>query len=248
MTRWFLTLALLLSANTNLGAQGPLLAQPDTLHFTPRHHRCGQITEQIRTRLRINSDGTCNWDIERRPVTKLVVHHTETRPWASLAYLSRIQCQNLYWRYGRRSTGHYWNIAGRREETCIAYHRIIRIDGTVQPGLELNQIGWNSGDWQTNTESYAVAIVGTFSGNRWPDRAAIRRLEAVADSFPDAEILAHREVNRKKDCPGDWFFTWRSAYLARRSLRPPPTPKTQFSFWPVPVFLTTTFRLEPRVF
>jgi len=90
----------------------------------------------------------------------------------------------------------------------IGYHFVIRRNGEVEAGRQLNQIGAHASGW--NDKSIGVCLVGgidkagkaedNFTYDQYATLAYL--LIRLRDLFPKATIVGHRDLpNVKKDCP-----------------------------------------------
>ena len=126
-----------------------------------------------------------------RTIRKIVVHCAATRPEADVgaAEIRRWHMRGNGWR-------------------DIGYHYVIRRGGLVESGRPLEEAGAHvSGH---NSDSVGVCLAGglnragqsaaEYSPEQW---AALRELLGrLAERFPKAEILGHRDFpGVKKDCP-----------------------------------------------
>ena len=89
---------------------------------------------------------------------------------------------------------------------CVGYHYVIKLDGTVQQGRRLEEIGAHvTGQ---NTHSIGICYIGGLdSAGRPKDtrtpaqkESLLRLLRILHRKFPSATIHGHREF-AAKDCP-----------------------------------------------
>lgn len=105
----------------------------------------------------------------------------------------------------------------------IGYHFVIRRNGSVEKGREVNEVGAHAKPW--NNRSIGVCLVGGIKGGDRQDRsftnpennftdAQWNRLRALLGvlkaDYPDAETIGHRDVpGVAKACPsfdvGQWL-------------------------------------------
>lgn len=89
----------------------------------------------------------------------------------------------------------------------IGYHRVIRIDGTIEAGRSLNEVGAHV--YGHNRSSIGICLVGgiddkgrpstTFTPAQLASLAGL--LEDLRPMFPGAEVLGHRDLS--PDIDGD---------------------------------------------
>jgi len=97
----------------------------------------------------------------------------------------------------------------------IGYHYVIRKDGTVEEGRDVDEVGAHCRDGGHNRDSVGVVFSGHHGddyhgvrGEEWTDaqRAAWHELAAsLVDRYdvPIEHVVGHREAGAKKACPGD---------------------------------------------
>lgn len=90
----------------------------------------------------------------------------------------------------------------------IGYHFVIRRNGTVEKGRDLDAIGAHVEGW--NSRSLGICLVGGLDSNMKPQdnftdeqyASLASLLQELRVGFPKASILGHRDLpNVKKDCP-----------------------------------------------
>lgn len=90
----------------------------------------------------------------------------------------------------------------------IGYHFVIRRDGTVEKGRELDQIGAHASGW--NSISLGICMVGgidsagkpqdNFTDDQYASLAKL--ILDLRKQCPNSEVIGHRDLpNVKKDCP-----------------------------------------------
>ncbi|HUD19227.1 MAG TPA: peptidoglycan recognition family protein [Patescibacteria group bacterium] len=174
-----------------------------------------------------------NWDLERKPVDTVVIHHTSNKPGISKERLSAIELFRLYSSVYADSksgedpevynkpvySGHFRN--GR--QMFWAYHWLIRSDGSQERLLLDQEIGWQSGNWNINCRSIAIVFDNDFENSRpgnleLESAAALIRLKYCL--VPKNRIFGHREVNSSTVCPSNKFLPtqnsigWKEELLA----------------------------------
>lgn len=93
---------------------------------------------------------------------------------------------------------------------CIGYHFVIKRDGTVEEGRELETIGAHVENWNHN--SVGICMVGgvsaddpkkaqnNFTAAQWTSLIAL--IEKLKVKYPKAHIQGHRDFpNVHKECP-----------------------------------------------
>ena len=86
----------------------------------------------------------------------------------------------------------------------IAYHYIIKQDGSFEHILQDDQIGWHSGNWNYNCRSIAICFLDDVQENR-PTLQAIQTARTIIRRYSNCKIVGHKEVNQKTKCPGSLF-------------------------------------------
>jgi N-acetylmuramoyl-L-alanine amidase len=98
---------------------------------------------------------------------------------------------------------------------CIGYHYVIKRDGTVEDGREVNRIGAHTSGY--NSESVGICLSGGVDDNQkavnnfTPEQFAslkelLRKLRLV---YPHAAIQGHRDFQKvAKDCPSFDVKAW----------------------------------------
>ncbi len=108
------------------------------------------------------------WDVERKPIDTIVIHHTANPPGMTPTYLSALELLRLYLpTYAQNQTpedviqfnkpissGHIRN----GKQIFWPYHWIIRKDGKYERLLEDGEIGWHAGNWDINCKSIAIVF------------------------------------------------------------------------------------------
>jgi len=95
-----------------------------------------------------------------------------------------------------------WHTA--RGFADVGYHYVIKLDGTIQIGRELDKIGAHVEGYNHN--SIGICYVGGMKGVDTRTEAQKGSLETLLyqmkDLFPNAEILGHRDFpDVTKECP-----------------------------------------------
>ena len=171
-----------------------------------------------------------NFDADRKKIGKLIIHHTAEDPGMRLNRLSAIQLIRLYVPYYANPTsepekyikgkpiysGHFYNS----KQVFWAYHWIVRTDGSYERILKDEYVGWQAGNWDTNCESVGICLDGDFRGESVPGLSMLEGVATVINEnyadVPKDQILGHREVNEKTECPGDKFLDgWKSQIIER---------------------------------
>lgn len=92
----------------------------------------------------------------------------------------------------------------------IGYHYVIEVDGFINHGRELEEIGAHVEG--SNAKTVGICMVGTdkFSPKQWNSLAALVR--ELRESYPAATVLGHRDYSPDKDGDGviepfEWLKT-----------------------------------------
>lgn len=157
-----------------------------------------------------------DFDAERQSVDTAVIHHIGGHPGMKLSRLNALGFMRMYayyYAYPIESKKHlqrkpiYSGHFKDGKQVFFTYHWLVRRDGKVERLLQDDEIGWQAGDWNMNCRSVAICFDDTLT-KKEPTREA---LEAVADiikaNYKELEILGHREINPRTDCPGELFLS-----------------------------------------
>lgn len=95
----------------------------------------------------------------------------------------------------------------------IGYHFVIRRNGTIETGRNLEEIGAHARGY--NSTSVGICLVGGISESGKPEnnftQEQWKSLETLVKDlktkYPDAEVIGHRDV-AKKDCPCFDAWAW----------------------------------------
>jgi len=174
-----------------------------------------------------------NWDIERKPVDTIVIHHTSNKPGLSKERLSAIELFRLYSSVYANSklkddpevydqpvySGHF---RGERQ-MFWTYHWLIRSDGSQERLLLDHETGWQSGNWDINCRSIAIVFDNDFENSR-PNNLELKSAAALIKSkyrlVPQNRIFGHREIVSSTICPSNLFLStkdsvgWKEELLA----------------------------------
>lgn len=167
-------------------------------------------------------DEVGNWDIERKPIDTIVIHHTEADPRMTLDRLSAMTLARLYATYYARphdardaaisgkviSSGHVRD--GR--QIFWPYHWLVRMDGSVVQLLQDSEIGWHAGNWDINCRSIAIALDNNYLNSK-PSEIVLKAVATIIKSHysfvPKEQIYGHREVRlgEPTTCPSNLFLS-----------------------------------------
>jgi|TARA_R100001440_G_scaffold33069_2_gene51949 N-acetyl-anhydromuramyl-L-alanine amidase AmpD len=133
---------------------------------------------------------------ERRKTNYIVVHCTATKP--------EMDIDAEWVRKIHRGQG--W--------LDIGYHKVIKRDGTIENGRDINAIGAHVKGY--NSQSIGVALVGGVDNdlkaeNNYTDEqfsALQMLLLSLSKDFPDAEIVGHYNLDDRKECPSFDVKKW----------------------------------------
>lgn len=90
----------------------------------------------------------------------------------------------------------------------IGYHHVIRRDGTIESGRAHEVIGAHAAGH--NKTSLGVCLVGGKGGFNFTHRqmdVLYRLLISLTTSYPDAQVIGHRDVS-SKSCPSFDVKAW----------------------------------------
>jgi N-acetylmuramoyl-L-alanine amidase len=97
----------------------------------------------------------------------------------------------------------------------IGYHFVIRRDGTIEHGRELNEIGAHA--YGVNDRSIGICVVGgvakdgktteeNYTASQWVTLEKL--VTELEEQFPQAKTVGHRDVTPGRDCPCFDVATW----------------------------------------
>jgi len=161
-----------------------------------------------------------DWDKERKPIDTIVIHHSKNQPGLALTILNAAHLVRLYAYYYANPTyegekyikgqsiysGHFKNT----KQVFYGYHWFIRMNGEVKRLLEDKNIGWHAGNWEVNCRSIGICLDNNFTNSSPSDLAISSVVKIIKENYPQIkakDILGHREVNPKTECPGNTFLT-----------------------------------------
>jgi hypothetical protein len=172
------------------------------------------------------------FDMQRKNIDAVIIHHTSNAPGLSPSLLSAIELVRLYAPYFASPTaeedqylkgkpifsGHVRN----GKQVFWPYHWMIRSDGRAERLLRDAEIGWHAGDWDVNCRSAAIVLDNDYEHGRpgecelW---AIARIIACYYDDVPLQRIIGHREVSARTGCPSELFIDgeergWKSDLLA----------------------------------
>src|SRR5579859_8041558 len=167
-----------------------------------------------------------DWDVERRPIDTVVIHHTALDPGTTINRIEAIHLTRIYASYytnpapkdtAIRGTGIHSGHIRNGRQVFYCYHWLVRADGKCERLLADHEIGWHAGDWDFNCRSVAVC----FDADATDAQPSSKALAAVAKllrtryaEVDGSRVLGHREINRRTTCPGDQFLDgWKRLLL-----------------------------------
>ncbi len=159
----------------------------------------------------LGTDGK-KWNLERKPIDTIVIHHTSNPEGLSKDRLSAIELLRLYApAYAKRTKREpiYSDHIRDGKQVFWPYHWMIRADGTSERLLDDDEIGWQAGNWDINCRSIAICIDDDHQYSV-PDK---KELKIIADLIRSQysqvskdRIFGHCEINPKTTCPSELFL------------------------------------------
>lgn len=152
-----------------------------------------------------------NWDEERLAIDTIVIHHTSTPPDTSISVINALGLIRLYApNYSKKESEQFgqpiWsNHFYQNRQTFIAYHYIIRQDGSFEQILQDDQIGWHCGNWNYNCRSIAICFLDDLKEKR-PTEKALQTAREIIKKYPNCNIFGHKEIKPSTTCPGNQFI------------------------------------------
>jgi len=156
-------------------------------------------------------DSGRNWDEERLPIDTVVIHHSSTPADTPIIAIDALGLIRLYTlEYSKKEEDVFgqplWsNHFCKNRPTFIAYHYLIRSDGSFEHILQDNQIGWHSGKWEYNRRSVAICFLDDLKEAR-PTAKALQTAKEIIIKYPNCNVLGHREIKPSTTCPGNLFL------------------------------------------
>jgi len=167
------------------------------------------------------ADSGENDDSLRKPITRIIVHHTHSsaREYdlsnsAYLEYVNALQLIRLYSYYYSKPdfdeygkpiySGHYY----QGKQTFICYHWMIFEDGTAEHINKDESLVWHAAG--ANNDSISICLVGDFSDGSRPSKVQLERgrnlIQQYNNKYGELSIFGHGEVTPGRDCPGKSFL------------------------------------------
>jgi N-acetylmuramoyl-L-alanine amidase len=145
-----------------------------------------------------------DWQLEllslSRPVNKLIIHCSATPPSMDVGVY-----EIKKWHTDKKPRGNGWSDIG--------YHWVIRRDGTIEDGRDVNKIGAHTKGY--NTGSLGLCLVGgvngvndadaNFTDKQWHSLELMAR--GIKAMIPHITIHGHNEY-ANKSCPSFSVQTW----------------------------------------
>jgi hypothetical protein len=176
-------------------------------------------------RLPLATEGP-NFDVDRRPIDTVVIHHTSNNQPYSLEKLNVVHMLNLYVPWFTNPNDNYPQVKGQAlwsnhvrdgQPVFWAYHWLVRRDGEAVRLLEDQEIGWHAGDWEVNARSVAICLDNDYE-NGEPSTAELAAVAKIIHQHypqikPD-QVIGHCEVNPQSTSPGKTFLSsWKAKLL-----------------------------------
>jgi hypothetical protein len=201
------------------------------VHKNPKvksfRHEVYELVEEMleRNEIPLATTGP-NLDTARKPIDAVIIHHTEEEPDIRLSKLSAIGFVRQYGAMYLKNdvlehklrgqpiwSGHF--LDGKM--VFFAYHWLIRPDGTAERLLKEKYLSLQSGDWEINTRSVAIALSGDYEESTPPKLQIAGTAEVIKKNYPFVDkdkVLGHREINPERTCPGAFFLSgWKNILL-----------------------------------
>lgn len=133
---------------------------------------------------------------DAKDITRIVVHCSATAPTADIGAATIDQ-----WHRGNG----WW---------CIGYHFVIRRDGTIERGRPPAMKGAHAPE--ANADSIGICLVGGVDAKQKAEdnftpmqKAALFELVGfLKETYPITDVLGHRDLGAKKDCPSFDVRRW----------------------------------------
>lgn len=214
--------------------RGSPVTLPKT-NFDPRPYKAKTLPDKVAVWFKETGDGKSwwiDWDAERRPFKRIIVHHSATTPDAKPEEIESYTTRIYRGRYqlDEKSAGGndpyvkglpiHSNHLVKGRERLITYHHLVYGDGRITTELQplikvknqwlIDMVGWHAGNWQVNCESIAVCLVGTFQDSNPSDKAlkALAGLIAYYKQFNPKLLVEPHNQHSKTSCPGNTWEYW----------------------------------------
>lgn len=157
------------------------------------------------------ADSGKDWDEDRLPIDTIVIHHSSTSPDIAIEVINALGLIRLYAPFFSKSKSDHFgqpiwsNHRYKNRQTFIAYHYIIKQDGTFEQILQDSHIGWHCGDWNYNRSSIAICFLDDLKKTP-PTGKALQTAKKIISKYPQCKILGHREIKLSTLCPGGLFL------------------------------------------
>lgn len=190
-------------------------------------HKVYELVEELleKDQIPLAKEGP-NFDIDRKPIDTIIIHHTEEEPEIRLSKLSAIGFVRQYGLAYLKNdiVGHQlkgqpiWSGHFRNEKMVFfAYHWLVKPDGSSERLLKDDYVGWHSGVWEINAKSVAIALSGNYEEDTPPTSQVKGVAKVIKDNYSQVaknRILGHREVKEGRTCPGVYFLKeWKKNLL-----------------------------------
>ncbi|MDB5161126.1 MAG: hypothetical protein JWO96_506 [Candidatus Saccharibacteria bacterium] len=165
------------------------------------------------------ADAGPNLDEQRKSIDTIVIHHTSADPGYRLSYMDAVQLLNIYAPYYMNPTvreerhlkgSSIWSNHTRDgKQTFLAYHWLMRMDGSFERLLPDESLGWHAGNWDINRRSVGICLDNDYE-DKDPDDALLQKLAAhIKEHYPKVtpdKIVGHCECREGTICPGNNFI------------------------------------------
>ena len=158
-----------------------------------------------------------DWDVERKPIDTVVIHHTSNLSGLKESRLSAIELVRIYAPFyfspypeeNLKIKGQpIWsNHLRDGKQVFWPYHWCIKEDGTAERLLRDNEIGWQAGNWEVNCKSVGICFDGDYEESRPSDLMLSAVAKLIKDNYHDAKMIGHSEVNPQTTCPSRLFLS-----------------------------------------
>lgn len=162
-------------------------------------------------------------DKERQEVETIVIHHTSSKPGYRLDYMQATQLLNVYAPAYANPSAKERGIKGKAiwsghfrdgRMSFLAYHWLMRMDGSFERLLEDDQIGWHAGNWEVNKKSIAICLDNDYENEDPTDEVLKVLADHIKKYYPGLPIIGHCEARSGTICPGGNFINgWKPLLL-----------------------------------
>lgn len=168
-----------------------------------------------------------NLDLQRRSIDTVVIHHTSNKPGYKLSYMNAVHMLNIYAPYfmnptireerGLQGTALWSGHKKDGKPTFLAYHWLVRMDGSFERLLDDKELGWHAGNWEINRRSVGICLDNDYDEQDPADYILRQLADHIKKHYPAVKpqnIIGHCEARQGTVYPGNNFqVVWKPKLL-----------------------------------